>query len=617
MASRVRAPTLGGAGISRRSKRSTLSRLAGAASSVAQLGNVFARRQEKAQRTARISATASLYEAMVEYDSNPDTWGLNPEEKQDHFEKTRDAAVSALAKQDQEGAQELRLDSATWSEKMLADDRKQWQERQAAEAMDARAQILDQARGDLRTATAGLFDRSDPNAPARAAALLGSVKKRFDVATADLPPAVAIALRGELTTEASRMAVDAWLSQAANPAEAYEVLRSNRDEWTLPDGTSFNLSGNMDDVALEKAIDRDMGRRADAYTLQTQHRQLQKNAKERRTTRSVNTVKQAVYSGQLTVSDAREIVADKSTPPEVADKVDEFLDRFESRRGREAGRDPDQLRVQDGFIRAMDGAPDPGTIDAIRESALSDTMMDPDLLPAVLRAGQARETSLARAEAAGTTRDTVSYAKDWKVWKAVGRHAVQDLEGDRLTVIEQNPAMKAQVEAHLAVLSRAGEQLLINSEGRGQAFLENLMPLAVSQVYEEALSGEGLGTAATPTTERWRRFIANASAKSSMEAMGKMNGRQVVWMLQQAGLVGATSKEWIQYTDDGEVDADATLLEFERIDRVQGKVPRPSVYNQQMRTISSVIGVPPAAAQATGKDFLDEDPHLTIDPTGA
>ena len=612
MASRVRAPTLGGSGVGIRSKRSTLSRLGSAASGLAQVSNVFARREQKAQRTARIEATAGLYEAMAEYDSNPDTWGLNPQEKQDQLKKLREDAVGVLAERDREGAAELRLESATWSERMLGDDRKQWQERQASEAMDARAQLLDQARSDLKVATAGLLDRSDPNAPSRAASLMGSVRSRYETALADLPPAVADALREEMNHEASRMAVDAWLSQAADPEAAWAMLRSNQDEWTLPDGTSFNLSGPLDDVAIEKAIDRDMARRSDAWTLQARARALHKEEKARRTTRSVNTVKKAILSGQMTVSDARDVVADKSTPPEVADAVDSWLDTYEGRRGREAGRDPQQLRVQDGYVRLMDGAGSHAATDAIRERALNDESMDPTLLPQILRAGQAREEALDRAAAAGTEQEVVGYAKDWKTWKAVARDAVQSVEGDRLTVLENAPEAKARVEAQLAVLDRAGEQLLINSEGRAQGFLEAVMPLAIAQAYEEALQETGAGgLPGVPSTERWRRFLRSASSRSSMASIAKMNHPQVLWMLEQAGLVGATTREHVQTTEDGQyIDPDATLIEMERLDRVRGKVPIPRAYNQQLRTIASVMALPTAAEAAAGKDFLDEDPHL-------
>ena len=606
MVSRVSAPTLGGGGFVPR-RESGSRRLQRLARGLGTIGGLMERREAAAQRTARAEANAALHTSMFDMDRDEALAGIDPAEKEAYFDDMIEKSVGALAESDREGAANLRMQGTVWRESLLGDDRKEWQIRQEARALDARSQVLDQSREDLAKVAEGLFDTSDPAAPTRAAALSGTVKQRYEEAIADLPAHLQDAYRREFSHEASRLTVQAWLASAADPERAYGMLRSNKDEVVMPNGDTFNLSGPMNDADVEKAIANDLARRGDAYRLKNQARIASENEHQAFVKRGTNTVKAALYQNRISEAEVRELIADPSTDPEVAEKLDIFLDQRGGRMGRMANRDTAQLAAEDGYKRMMDAAATPAEVEQVRQQVLEDTTLDPSLVPGILTEGRQKEGELARAAASGTTEQTVAYSRDWDVWTTEAKERVQGVGGgitDRLGILATQPGRQATVDNEMARLKRFGEQVLINTQGAGQPLLEALMPDMMEQVYENAL-GSG---APRPTAERFRQFAHSVGTREGMKALGSMSDKAIMAMLEGAGVIGPVAKRYhVEWTDDGTLDLDATLVSWEAAQRAERRRPDPRAFNQMYRTLSRMGQVGSAASLAgSTRKYVDE-----------
>ena len=603
MVSRVQAPRLGGSGYNPgRGERSGFGRFAQVARGATYLGGIMERRERKALDTASMEAQAGLFDALTSYDNDEATQGLNPEEKAEHMTGLIEAARSSMAEVDEEASHSLAMTGFTWREKLISDDRKIWGERQEAEAMDASARLLDQSRGQLVDVASDLMDGSDPQAPARAAALAGVVKNNIALATAHLPPAVRDDVMREMSLQSSVATVGAWLSSADDPVEAYERLRSNRDEYELPDGTTFNLSGPMSGTQIEQAIKADISRRSSEYTLRQNQRAeiLQRDMDEAKA--ELDMLKTGFYSGQMTEDQLNEIRNDPTTSAAVAQGIDEFVHEQgqramarERRAAYSAGRDFDQIVEVDRYYRGFNAAATLEEVNAQRRLVL-EAPLDVGHKEKLLAAGRKREDDIAAAQAAGMEKEVASFTRYWAAWDS---EAVADVQrpgsaiSDRLDAVETNPALKAQMDAEINALKLAAENFLLDTGGKAMPFLEVVMPMALMQVrYDQLLISstgvEGQGSKAA----RWRQFMEEMGSPEAMDAFRDADQSVAMSFLARAGLFDEEDMGLLVFTQDKRLDVSRTVLAFERRQRDAARTPGAdeNAFFEQQRRIGSFYG---------------------------
>ena len=620
MVGRVSAPTLGGAGVGTRAKRSGWGRFRQVAGGLSQLGDIWDRRRDEARRTMRMDSKASLHESMVALDADPSTQGIDFGQKSSMFDDLIEASVAGLAEHDKEGAATQRLQGSIWKQSFLADDRKASMERQAAEALDIRARVLDQSRSDLFGAAEGLLDVADANAPTRAAAMMGSVKERYEEAIADLPPGLQAEMRREFSYEAARMATAAWLSKATDPVAAYERLRSNQDEWQLPDGTTFNLSGPLDDAGIERTIQADMARRSSAYTMGRQARLAQQQAEDDRTEKALNQITARVRAGDLSMDQALELAANPNTPQDVAEGIESFIHTRHARNDTNARHSRFQLDRQDRWLRAIDGADSEEDVDELRQAMLNDHGLADGMVSTVLTAARQKDEDLARSRADGTLVEDVSFATHWQVWTSRAEERVQGgAVSDRIGLLETNPSAKAFVTSELAELERTGKSLIKNSPSTAP-FLEVVMPLAVEQVYERAIEGAGQnGREARYTADSFRQLMQSIGSREGMKALADGTQKQLVGLLADAGVLSQrTAGYFVMDKDDPDVvDVDETLIRWERAERDALRTPRPRTVGEIRRSVIALGKAQYAAQLAANSPKWSKDVAIEMAMKGA
>ena len=594
MVTRVGAPTLGGSGYVERRGESTVSKLGRLAQIGAGLSGMMARREQEANDTAYMEGLSTTYRALQDMDSDPAMAQLSLEEKQSKMRELVDGSSAKMGEMSPMHASELKLKGDTLIASLLADDVKLDQERQNAQILDTASRMVTESQAGIEQAVRQTFHASTA---ADGVASLGRIRSDLGLATKHATPLVREAVMRDANKAISRASVDEWLNVTATDpvaqVAAYEALRSNEDEVTLPDGTTYNISGMLTPTEIDERIKLHTHKMDEKYRLEKRARDMHDEARLRSEAKAVDMVKTGIFSGQMTANEARALKENPSTPTGVAEGIDDFLAKqaergmAETRRGwamvdrqwTEEGREwtrhgrgktavaaadkaiatsTGQQMMLDSYLREMQGAGSAAEVSATRSEVVNGTL-HPTLIPQVLAAGRAQVEKLRNAERNGTSERVVSYAKDNKAWLTRGKDMVQgDVPGgvgDRIAEVEATPALKAKVDAEHAQLARLGEALLLETDGEAQAFLEAVMPLAYAESYERAMGGARPGTDAP-----WARLMGRLRHKETLDAIGAMDEKAWFGFLVASEVVDADQARWLRFRDDGAFDPDRSLL---------------------------------------------------------
>ena len=562
--SRVGGITLGGSP-ARQSGRDGLSRLGSALGGIANITAIFERREREAQRTTALEASASLFETLTSYDRNPATADMDPMSKLSKFDEIIDKSATTLGETDKAAAAELRQQGMVWREKLIADDRARYEERSTLEAMDVRGRVLDQARDELKGAAEDLFDTTNPGAPGRAAATLDTIRKRYQQATQDLPPALRAAVDKEFEVALSKASVSSFLEGADDPVQAYARLRSNKDEVDVGGGQTYNLSGPMTPKQIDAAISNDMRKRSEVRTMQNQARIDSENQRKENDASALRGLKGAIYNGTMSESQAREVISDPDTPADVAESLEVFLDQKGGREAREDARDPEIWKLADSYERAITNTSTMEELAQRRQEVLNDDSLG-SMVPTLLESIREREQKLGQVvDRAGEA----TFARQLGSWKATGEAAVNEVGGiisDRMTGIEANPAAMKQREAHYKALEVSAETLFKRTKGAAGPVLDILMPMAYEEVNEKMLDAEGFGGGEQETTpQRWQSFMESLGRPGVLDAVGKMPANELVDVMRAARVLPAKMAANLKFTDAGGIDLEATVLAVEEM----------------------------------------------------